>query len=59
MAIQDGQALYNALEVAKGDLDEALQKFNEVRHQEVRNAQILAQVQNSVSSSQSLLYCFW
>jgi len=47
MAIQDGKALYNALNLGQ-DLDEALKKFNEVRLKQVRRTQLLAKVRNTL-----------
>jgi len=47
MAIQDGQALDEALQSAKGDINAALERFNNVRHKQVKDCQKLEKVRVS------------
>jgi len=44
MAIQDGQALNDAFQFAGGDIEAALERFNDVRHKQVKECLLLEKV---------------
>eukprot|EP00210_Caulerpa_lentillifera_P004352 g4150.t1 len=49
MAIQDSEALYNALEIANGSIEEALKRYNDLRFEQIRHIQLMAEVRNRMA----------